>query len=268
MLGALFGPVAVGLYRLADRFVSTVLSGAVSSIQMVALPEFSRFQHEPDKLRKSVLTCIRLSATCTLPAFVGLAAVSTPLMQTIGASWLPASHVLPILCMSGMCLTFASFTAPLLQAVSRAHHSALLEWVRTAVGVGSVILAGLLVKHSAIQTQIVTVAVARFAVALIVVGPLFVLVMLKSCGTTLRELGRVIGPAAGSALAVGVSILIVRAFGTWSGIPVVLLGTETMVGAGTGLVVLLTLDLQLRSSLISAAYRVQRYGSVIAWFER
>jgi O-antigen/teichoic acid export membrane protein len=43
VLGALFGPVAVGLYRLADRLMASVIMLA-SSIQTVSLPEFSRVQ--------------------------------------------------------------------------------------------------------------------------------------------------------------------------------------------------------------------------------
>jgi O-antigen/teichoic acid export membrane protein len=116
VLGLFFGPVAVGLYRLADRVMSTVLSAATSSIQAVSLPEFSRFQDQPVELRKSVLTCIRLSSTVTLPALAGMAAVSAPLMATVGPQWIPAARVLQVLCVLGMFFVFAFFTGPLLQA--------------------------------------------------------------------------------------------------------------------------------------------------------
>ena len=264
VLGMLFGPVAVGLYRLADRFVSTILSAAVSSIQMVALPEFSRFQHDPKNLRRSVVACIRLGATCTVPAFVGLSVISRPLMQMIGPKWLPASQVLPILCISGIALTFASFTAPLLQAVSKAHHSAVLEWLRTAGGVTSVVVAGLLVRHSDVQTQIVSVAVARLGVTLIVVGPLFLSIVLKRSGATLGEIIRVSGPALASATGVGTSIVLFRIFFGWTSKAVVLLGSEAVIGAVTGVSILVILDSQLRSSLMSAVNRMHAYGSVTA----
>src|SRR5258708_443934 len=39
LLGLLFGPVAVGLYRLADRFMSSVVAMATTSIQTLSLPE-------------------------------------------------------------------------------------------------------------------------------------------------------------------------------------------------------------------------------------
>ena len=43
VLGALFGPAAVGLYRAADRIMNSVVAMAVSSVQHVSLPQFSRF---------------------------------------------------------------------------------------------------------------------------------------------------------------------------------------------------------------------------------
>ena len=55
LMGALFGPVAVGLYRLAERVVSSVSAVATSSIQAVSLPEFSRLQDKPDELRQILL---------------------------------------------------------------------------------------------------------------------------------------------------------------------------------------------------------------------
>ena len=63
-----FWPCSSGLYKLADKFVSSVVAMATSSIQAVSLPEFSRRQNDPVELRKSALSCIRLSASATLPA--------------------------------------------------------------------------------------------------------------------------------------------------------------------------------------------------------
>jgi PST family polysaccharide transporter len=93
ILGLFFGPVALGLYRIADRIMSSVITLAMSSIQAVSFPEFSRLQHQPEELRKSALSCVRLTSAITVPALAGLAAVSTPLMAVIGPQWVPASPV-------------------------------------------------------------------------------------------------------------------------------------------------------------------------------
>ena len=132
-VGLLFGPLAVGLYRLADRLVNTVLAIANNSIQAVSLPEFSRLQDRPEELRKSALACIRLSSTVTLPMLSVMAAVSSVLMATLGPKWTPASNALKVLCVTGMCAVLSSFTGPMLQAVSKPHYVAGLVWARVAL---------------------------------------------------------------------------------------------------------------------------------------
>ena len=92
----------VGLYRLADRIMNSVVAACTSSIQAVSLPEFSRLQDKPTELRRSALTCIRLSSTVTLPALAGVAAASDTLMATLGPKWIPAADVLNVLCVLGM----------------------------------------------------------------------------------------------------------------------------------------------------------------------
>ena len=61
ILGLFFGPVAVGLYLLADRVTGSVLAIATSSVQAVSFPEFARLQDKPEELRQSILSCVRLS---------------------------------------------------------------------------------------------------------------------------------------------------------------------------------------------------------------
>ena len=55
----------------------------------------------------------------TIPALAGIAAVSSPLMATLGPQWSPASGVLKILSVIGIVIVFAFFTGPMLQAVGR-----------------------------------------------------------------------------------------------------------------------------------------------------
>src|ERR1700730_2976140 len=101
-LGMLLGPEALGLYRFADRIMSLVLAMTINSIQAVSISQFSRFQTQPELLRNSVLLCIRMSASASLPALVGLAVVSNPLITAIGSKWAPASDPLKVLCVAGM----------------------------------------------------------------------------------------------------------------------------------------------------------------------
>jgi O-antigen/teichoic acid export membrane protein len=247
LLGLLFGPIALGLYRLADRFANCVVVMATSSIQAVSLPEFSRLQDNPAELRKSALSCIRLSSAVTLPALAGLGVVSGPLMATVGAQWAPASNVLKVLCVLSMSLIFAFFTGPLMQALGRTREVAILEWSRTAVGVLLLVLAGLLVRGHSVNVQIMGIALARFANGVFVVAPVFLYILARLCGISFRDLLSSVAPSLLSSASVVGAVTLVRYFmlPANSGSLIVLM-LEVGVGAIVGLAVLLHFDKPLR----------------------
>ena len=47
LLGVFFGPVVVGIYRLADRFVDLLLELTMRPVGLISLPLFSRLQQRP-----------------------------------------------------------------------------------------------------------------------------------------------------------------------------------------------------------------------------
>lgn len=250
LLGLFFGPVAVGLYRVAERVMNSVVTMAMASIQSVALPEFSRLQDHPDELRKSVASCVRMSSTVTLPALAGLAVVSTPLMAVVGSNWIPASGALKILCLLGMFVVFAFFTSPLLQALGKSGHVAVLEWSRTLLGIVALVAAGLLVRHQSVTSQIEGIAWARFSTGAILVAPVFLYILLKLSGITVRVLISSIAPSATASVCIVLTVLMVSS-STWlaSTNPITQLAIEIPSGGLVGLAVLLILDTHLRLSL-------------------
>jgi O-antigen/teichoic acid export membrane protein len=251
LLGMLFGPIAVGLYRFADRLMNTVLVATTSSVQSVSLSEFSRFQHEPDKLRKSALDCIHLSSTVTLPAMAGLAAVSGPLMATIGSKWIPAADVLKVLCGLGMALVFVYFTGPILQALSMTHQFAMLEWVRTIVGGVLLFAAGLIVRNGSVTWQIMGITIARFVSGVFLVAPVFLYILLRLADISVRDLVATIAPSIASSATIVLSVFAFSFCGLLTrGKPLILLIAEVVLGGVVGFVVLFGLDKQLRLKML------------------
>lgn len=250
VLGLLFGPLAVGLYRLADRAVNGVINMAMISIQTVSFSEFCRLQDEPEQLREKVLTCIRLSSTTTLPALAGLAAVSTPLMEVIGSKWTSASSVLKVLCLVGVFMIYAFFTVPLLQALGRTRLVALLEWARTIVGALILTLAGMLVHNAPITWQIMGIALSRLATGAILVAPVFVYILMRLTKISLRDLIPAVAPAVVSSATVIGAMGLLHLSGCLSGYkPIFLLIADILVGGAIGLMMLLRFDAQLRLSV-------------------
>jgi PST family polysaccharide transporter len=251
LLGLMFGPIAVGLYRLADRVTGSVVTMATSSIQAVALPEFSRLQDEPEKLKKSVLTCVRLSAVVSLPVLAGLAAVSGPLTATIGPEWVRAAGAVRILSVLGMCSVLAFFTGPLLQALFLVRKLAILEWARVGVGSAVLVVAGALVRNGSATSQVSGIALARLATGAVLVTPVFLWILMRLCNVGFRNLLSALAPAAATAAAAVGSTLIVQ----WSGwvagrAPVVALMVESAVCAVSGVMTLFTFDRELREAVV------------------
>jgi len=256
LLGALFGPVAVGLYRLAERLMNTILNSAAGSIQSVSLPIFSRLQDKPSELRDSALACIRFSSTITFPALAGLAAVSAPLMATLGPNWVPASNVLKILSMSGIAMVFAIFTGPLLQAISMPRQFAVLEWTRTLVTIGILIGAAILVRDATTERQIVGIALANLVTGAVFVTPVFLYILIRICRITIRELVSSIAPSAIAAATVVGAVMLFDSIGLLGNYPVYIsLVADVIVGGCVGLTVLFTIDTKMRSSIIDLFLR-------------
>jgi PST family polysaccharide transporter len=84
IIGLFFGPVAVGLYRLADRLINLVIEIATRPFTVVALPHFSRYQDDPDGLRNGVIKCIKSTTLVTLPLMALVAGLGGLICLTLG----------------------------------------------------------------------------------------------------------------------------------------------------------------------------------------
>jgi O-antigen/teichoic acid export membrane protein len=200
-----------------------------------------------------------LSSAVTLPALAGLAAVSDPLMATIGQKWIPAAGVLKILSLLGMLLIFAYFTGPLLQALSKPHQLAILEWARMAIGALVLIAAGFYVRNGSITQQIAGIAFARFFTGAFLVAPVFLYIFMRLCRISFRQLTATVAPSAASAASVAASVTLFHSSGLFAtSRPAFLLASEVVIGGVVGLAVLFSLETQLRRSVAGILQRTLR----------
>lgn len=264
LLGVCFGPVAVGLFNFADRLSYVVLASATTSMQSVSLPQFSRVQGDPEELKHSALACLRMSSLLTIPALAGLAFVSTPLMAIAGAKWALAAPVLKVLCVVGMISMFSYFTGPLLQGLGKPHYMAVLEWTRTAVNVGALVLAAFLLKDATTDRQILGIAVARLVTMGLIVVPAYLFLLLRFSRVSWKELFTTAAPSLLAAGAIGAAV---GAF-SLSGIlknpkPWLELVAYVGVGGATGGTVLLWLDAPLRRIVLGLVAKVHLNGRAV-----
>jgi len=257
VLGLFFGPVTVGLYRLAEKLVGIVIDFGTTPLQFAAFPQFSRFQDNPGALRQSVLTCLRLGSILTVPALAGLAAVGSPLMAVMGEKWAPAANALRILCVLGMVEVFMRFAETLLPAVSRPHHLATLKWVQCVVTVGLLVVMSLVLKGSTVGREVVGIALAQFAAGGLLFGPLLIFFLMRLSGLSSKVLVSTIWPSFLAAAAAAGIVGGLAASGLLQSLrPVFVLSAEVVVGGVVGAAVLWAFDSQLKNEIVGLASRV------------
>jgi O-antigen/teichoic acid export membrane protein len=256
VIGLFFGPVPVGLYRLAARLTNMIVTVATSSLQNASFPQFCRVQDKPAELRQSVLSCLRFAATITIPTLAGLAVVSRLVLAAVGPQWVDANTALKICCLVAMVMPIAYFGGPLLQAKGKPHFVALIVWIQAALTVGSLVIAGRILEHSAVRFQVTGIATAHFITAALIPLPVAFWIFRRFADVRLPAILKTTAPSLLSAtIMVSTLLLLSRAsflerFGIWPA-----LISEVLVGAVVASVALLWLDKNIRRMLLELALK-------------
>ncbi|MGI5178501.1 lipopolysaccharide biosynthesis protein [Dactylosporangium sp. CA-152071] len=167
VLAKFFGPVAVGLYRIAQRLPDMLTEVTSRSLQQVSLPELARLQRKPAELGDRLAKMLHVSAVAGLPALGILAAVAKPLVALLGPEWSPAGTGMQLLCIVGIVNVYGVLLGPALQAVGRPGINTALSWFQLAVGVGTFYLIGQWLNGSTDdRAQVAAIALGMSAVEL------------------------------------------------------------------------------------------------------
>jgi O-antigen/teichoic acid export membrane protein len=247
LIGLFFGPVPVGLYRLAARLTNMIVTVATSSLQIASFPQFCRLQDKPAELRRSVLSCLRTAAIVTIPALAGLAVISRRVLMAIGPKWIDGTDALRILCVVAAVQPILYFVGPLLQAKSKPHYLAIIEWTHAAIGAGSLVVAGALLKHSSTSVQVTGMAATRFVTAVLLLTPIIIWLFNQFAQVTVGAMLKVMAPSllaagatSGTVLLISHSALLER-LSIWPALIV-----EIAIGGLVASAMLLWLDKELR----------------------
>ncbi len=109
--GAFLGATALGFYVLAFNLSSWPVSIVSQPLRRVAPAAFAAVQHDPQRMRQSVLTLYGVVGAATIPAFFAIAFAAQPMVLLIyGDVWLPAATVLSWLVIAALCRVFSDLT--------------------------------------------------------------------------------------------------------------------------------------------------------------
>jgi teichuronic acid exporter len=262
-MGLFFTPAAVGIYRFAMRLRDTVADFGVIPLQTVSLSEFSRFQDNPEELRRSLLVVVRMVSILTIPALAGLAAISKPLCSMTGEKWVPGVNALIIVCFSGILTTLMRFVRPMLQAISRPGFVAAWVWFQTSANVAMLIMIARFFKHMTLGKEVTVISVARLLSVALVGWPILVYTLRRFCKISAKDLFVATWPSLASGIAAAAPVMLLNASGLLNGLkPVFTVGVESAVGGVAALAVMFWLDAQLRNltlAWVSKFFRVAMF---------
>ena len=141
-IGKLFSASALGFYSRAQSTQQLPSSLLASVLNRVALPAFSQTAHDPKKLSAALAKATRLLMFVNLPALTGLALMAGPAVKVLfGDRWMPAAHLLQILCIVGALWPLQVLN---LSALIAQGHSGLLlkiELIKKAIGTVALLVA-------------------------------------------------------------------------------------------------------------------------------
>jgi PST family polysaccharide transporter len=204
IVGAVLGPVPLGLYVLAVNLSNWPVSMFSQPVRSVAPAALARLQHDPPAMRSSFLSTAGLLAAVTLPACALLAATSGPLIRFVyGAQWSGTAGVLPWLALLGALRILFELVYD---------YFVVLANTRVVLTVQMIWLLALVASLS-FATRLggpAGAGAAQFGVALLVVLPLY-LYELNRAGISPTALGaRVVVPLIGAAAAAAAALAAAR----------------------------------------------------------
>jgi teichuronic acid exporter len=258
LMGIFFGPVAVGLYRLADRFVDVLLDFTTRPVASVSLPVLARLTHDPPALRRALASCFRTTLLLTIPGMLLLAATSGELLSVLGPEWAAASDPLRLLALVGIGQAVALFSGPVLYALARPRLRALLVWTLAPLSTANVVVVGILLESATTGDQVLGLAASRVLLFAAIFVPLNIALVLRLTGLSLRSLLSLAWtPFLAGAAGYG-AVVAVRASGVLDSFPALL---ALVVAGAVGAVAVAALLLLLEPRVREPALRLRR----LAW---
>lgn len=256
--GLFFGPVSVGLYRLAARLVDAVLSLSGRSSISMALPELSPLQAEPEEFLRRGARLSKMTGVLAFPVLGVMFGAAEVIIAMLGPEWAAAADGLRWLCAYGVFRTLVTLNGPMLMALGRTYLQAAFTWAMAVVGVGVYITTALVVVDFDAAVQVSAISASRA----IVFGPILLVSHLWMVARVVGMTPRAALSPFGSSLVAGVTAAVAARGLEWIIMPTdrpILAATGVcLVAALVGLAALGSIDPDARQLASSAGRRLLR----------
>src|SRR5699024_3245341 len=133
--GLFFGPVIVGLYRLAQRLTAMAVDVTARGMQAVALPGLAGVQDDSEAFAARLLQMQRLTSLMALPLLGLVAGAAAPLEGILGSEWDGTATAIRLLAIMQAFAALSLLLGPALQAWNRPGTLAIVIWISSGLKV-------------------------------------------------------------------------------------------------------------------------------------
>jgi len=120
LIGKFVGAAALGAYTLAFNIIFVPFSRIAGPIQEVLFPAFSRIQNDKERMATLWIRALRLVATISIPALLGMVAVAPDFVEVVlGPKWSAATPIIQILGWVGLLQSLQTLSTDILQALDQ-----------------------------------------------------------------------------------------------------------------------------------------------------
>src|SRR5690625_3132633 len=135
LAGLFFGPVIVGLYRLAQRLAAMAVDVTARGMQAVALPGLAGVQDDSEAFAARLLQMQRLTSLMALPLLGLVAGAAAPLEGILGSEWDGTATAIRLLAIMQAFAALSLLLGPALQAWNRPGTLATVIWISSGLKV-------------------------------------------------------------------------------------------------------------------------------------
>jgi PST family polysaccharide transporter len=102
-VGIFLGPVALGLYAVAERMVAALTNGIAGVLMRVAFPTLASKQEDRERFDAAMQKFLTIANLIALPAFAGLAVTAPDMIDVLfSEKWMPAAPLMTVLSLAGL----------------------------------------------------------------------------------------------------------------------------------------------------------------------
>ncbi|WP_404788844.1 lipopolysaccharide biosynthesis protein [Altericista sp. CCNU0014] len=120
LIGYFLGLESLGYYSTAYRILGVMQQLLIQVSKQVALPTFSRLQHDPEQFRAAFYQATQLTSIIAFPIFLGVVVLAPELVMVLfGQQWLPSIAVLQVLALAGVFQSISFFKSAVFVAMGQ-----------------------------------------------------------------------------------------------------------------------------------------------------